>query len=173
MVFWTTTCVIHAGTLFCSNLKVTEYINNGIEYDAIQPCILTHPGNRLQALCRSKQGVITQSWSDDGGFTWRKMSGTRLPNPDSGIDAVTMADGRHVLAYNHTQSISGFPEGRNMLNIAVSENGINWQPVMTLERQEGEYSYPAIIQSSEGLLHVTYTYQRRTVKHLVIDPAGL
>ena len=101
------------------------------------------------------------------------MSGTRLPNPDSGIDAVTLADGRHVLAYNHTQSISGFPEGRNMLNIAVSENGINWQPVMTLVRMEEEYSYPAIIQSSEGLLHVTYTYQRRTVKHLVIDPASL
>ena len=154
-------------------LKVTEYINDGIQYDAIQPCILTHPGNSLQALCRSRQNVITHSWSYDSGLTWSNMTATILPNPDSGIDALTLADGRHILAYNHTTSKSGFPEGRNMLNIAVSENGINWKPVMTLERQEGEYSYPAIIQSSDGLLHVTYTYQRRSIKHLVIDPDSL
>ena len=153
--------------------EATGYINDGVKFDAIQPCILTHTGKRLQVLCRSRQNVITQSWSYDSGLTWSNMSATSLPNPDSGIDAVTLADGRHVLVYNHTQSRSGFPEGRNMLNIAVSENGLNWKPVMTLEQQEGEYSYPSIIQSSDGLLHITYTYRRRTVKHLVIDPESL
>ena len=153
--------------------KATGYINDGLDYDAIQPGLLVHPGNRLQALCRSKQNVITQSWSSDGGFTWTRMTVTDLPNPDSGLDAVTLADGRHVLVYNHTQSKAGFPEGRNMLNIAVSLDGSIWKPVVTLEKQEGEYSYPAIIQASDGLLHITYTYQRRTIKHIVIDPENL
>ncbi len=153
--------------------KATDYINDGVEFDAIQPCILTDNMNSLQILCRSKQNCITQSWSADKGRTWSEMTCTDLPNPDSGIDAVSLNDGRHVLVYNHTQSNSGFPEGRNMLNLAISEDGIYWEPVMTLEKQEGEYSYPAIIQASDGLLHITYTYQRRTIKYLVIDPTCL
>ena len=153
--------------------EATDYINDGVDFDAIQPCILSHSENRLQTLCRSKQNVITQCWSVDGGITWGEMTGTDVPNPDSGIDAVTLADGRHVLVYNHTKSKSGFPEGRNMLNIAISEDGTEWKPVMTLERQNGEYSYPAVIQSSDGYLHVTYTYQRKAIKHMVINPEKL
>ncbi|MBN1387873.1 MAG: exo-alpha-sialidase [Bacteroidales bacterium] len=153
--------------------QATDYINDGIEFDAIQPCILTDTANRLQVLCRSKQNCITRSFSDDKGSTWSRMTCTGLSNPDSGIDAVSLTDGTHVLVYNHTQSRSGFPEGRNMLNLAISQDGINWKPVMTLEKQEGEYSYPAVIQTSDGLLHITYTYQRRTIKHIVIDPENL
>ena len=58
-----------------------------------------------------------------------------------------------------------------MLNLAISEDGKKWAPVMTLERQEGEYSYPAIIQAKDGLVHITYTYRRLSVKYLVVDPA--
>ena len=160
--------------------EVTDYLNDGIEFDAIQPSILFHPNNlapggqgKLQILCRTQQGVIAQSWSEDGGKTWGNITATSLPNPNAGTDAVTLMDGRQLLVYNHTAREGSFPKGRNMLNVAISEDGISWKPVLTLERQEGEYSYPAVIQASDGLVHITYTYQRISIKHVLIDPSLL
>jgi predicted neuraminidase len=62
-----------------------------------------------------------------------------------------------------------------MLNLALSDDGIHWTPVMTLENKPAEagYSYPAIIQTSDGLVHITYTYWRQSVKYVVIDPEKL
>ena len=145
-------------------------INDGKEFGAIQPSILTYADGRMQILCRSRQNVITQSWSKDGGKSWSEMTATPLPNPSSGTDAVTLTDGRQLLIYNHTTRNQPFPAGRNMLNIALSDDGSNWKPVLTLERSQGEFSYPAIIQASDGKVHATYTFQRRSVKHVVLDP---
>ena len=54
-------------------------------------------------LCRSRQSRIVESWSTDGGATWTGLSATPLPNPNSGTDAVTLADGRQLLVYNHSR----------------------------------------------------------------------
>ena len=155
--------------------KVIGPINDGEEFDAIQPSILTYPNGEMQVLCRTRQNVISESWSDDQGKTWSKMTATSLPNPNSGTDAVTLADGRQLLVYNHTTKEGKEPKNRNMLNLAISEDGKNWIPVMTLETKpvKAGYSYPAIIQSSDGLVHVTYTYMRQTIKYVVIDPSKL
>ena len=152
------------------NWKTVGPIHDGLEIQAIQPSILFHKKNRMQVLCRTRQGNISESWSDDRGLTWSDMQLTSLPNPNSGTDALTLKDGRHMLVYNHTGRDGEFPKGRNMLNIAISKDGISWTPVLTLERQEGEYSYPAIIQASDGLVHITYTYQRLSVKHVIVNP---
>jgi len=152
--------------------EVIGPVNDGKAYSAIQPTILVHDQRTLQALCRSQQGVIAQLWSRDGGKTWSDMTATDLPNPDAGVDGVTLKDGRHVLVYNHTTR-RGNPSGREMLNVAVSRDGRHWKPVWTLERQKGEHSYPAIIQASDGMVHVTYTYLRQSVKHVVLDPKTL
>jgi predicted neuraminidase len=101
------------------------------------------------------------------------MKSTSLPNPNSGTDAVTLKDGRQLLVYNHTIRKGEFPSGRDMLNVAISNDGISWKTVMTLEKQKGEYSYPAVIQASDGKVHITYTYDRVSVKHAVVDPAKL
>ncbi len=101
------------------------------------------------------------------------MTATGLPNPNAGADAVTLSDGRQLLVYNHTHQNGDFPRSREMLNVAVSKNGAEWKTVMTLERQEGEYSYPSVIQTSDGLVHITYTFRRESVKHVVLDPAKL
>ena len=150
--------------------EVVGPINDGVEFDAIQPSILTYPDGKMQVLCRTREQVVSQSWSVNGGKTWSKMSATELPNPNAGTDAVSLADGRQLLIYNHTVRRSEFPRSRNMLNLAISDDGKNWKPVMTLERQEGEYSYPAIIQTSDGLVHITYTYRRKSVKYVIVDP---
>ena len=157
----------------CKTWEVVGPVNDGEEFDAIQPSILTYADGRMQVLCRTRQQVISQSWSEDGGKTWSRMTATALPNPNSGTDAVTLKDGRQLLVYNHTERRGDFPAGRNMLNVAISEDGLNWKPVMTLEQQDGEYSYPAVIQSKDGLVHITYTYQRESVKYAVVDPGKL
>jgi predicted neuraminidase len=153
--------------------EVIGPIHDGREFAAIQPSILTYPDGRMQIVCRSRQGVIAESWSEDGGQTWGAVTGSALPNPNSGIDAVTLSDGRQLMVYNHTVRGIGFPSGRNMLNVAVSKDGEHWQPVLTLERSPGEYSYPAVIQTDDGKVHITYTYQRQSVKHVVVDPDKL
>lgn len=137
----------------------------------IQPSLLMRGKNKLQMLCRSQNGFIVQSFSNDGGRTWDKMSTINLPNPNSGIDAVTLKDATHLLVYNHTGMIEGRWGGlRYPLNVAISKDGINWEPVILLEDEPGEYSYPAVIQSKDGLVHITYTYNRESIKHVVIDP---
>lgn len=148
--------------------QATGPVNDGKEISAIQPSILFHPGNRLQAVGRTRQGAIFQIWSANGGATWGKMTLTALPNPNSGIDAVTLRDGRQLLVYNHTT------KGRSPLNVAVSKDGEQWQTALTLEDQPGkEFSYPAVIQTSDGLVHITYTWKRERIKHAVVDPEKL
>ena len=148
--------------------EVIGPIHSGKVFGAIQPSILEYGDGKMQILCRSRQGVITQSWSGDGGQSWGAMTATSLPNPNAGTDAVSLMDGRQLLVYNHTTRGSR-PAGREMLNVAISNDGTDWDPVMTLERESGEFSYPAVIQSSDGKIHITYTYQRRSIKHVIVD----
>ena len=144
----------------------TAPVNDGKEIGAIQPSILLH-GDRLQAVGRTRQGKIFEVWSDNGGKTWGKMTLTDLPNPNSGTDAVSLRDGRYLLVYNHTCI------GRTPLDVAVSRDGEHWRTALVLENEPGEYSYPAVIQTKDGLVHITYTWKRQRVKHVVFDPAKL
>ncbi|ODS84571.1 MAG: sialidase [Cytophagaceae bacterium SCN 52-12] len=155
--------------------EIVRPINDGITFDAIQPSLLTYTDGRLQAICRTRQNVLAQSWSADAGKTWSAMTALDLPNPNSGTDAVTLDDGRQLLIYNHSTKEGEEPKGRNLLNLAISEDGAGWKPVMTLENEvvDDGYAYPAIIQSSDGLVHITYTYNRRSVKYVLIDPDQL
>ena len=150
--------------------NVTPPINDGKEIGAIQPSILFHKDGRLQAVGRTRQGRIFQVWSDDGGTSWGKMTLTSLPNPNSGTDAVTLKDGRQLLVYNHNAS----PKGRSPLNVALSADGQEWQAALVLEDEPGqEFSYPAVIQTKDGLVHITYTWKRERIKHAVLDPRKL
>ncbi len=145
----------------------TEPLAEKDEFGVIQPTFLVHPRGQLQILCRSRQRKIVESWSFDGGETWSRLAATVLPNPNSGIDAVTLNDGRFLLVYNHT------PRGRGLLNVAMSSDGRQWQAGAVLESERGEFSYPAVIATPDGLAHITYTWKREKIKHVVIDPAKL
>lgn len=142
-------------------------------FNIIQPTLLRGKDGRILALCRSADGFIVETSSEDGGETWSQLRATSLPNPNSGIDGVTLQDGRQLLVYNHTSKEAGSPRGREMLNLALSPNGEEWLAAAALERGTGEFSYPAVIQTRDGLVHLTYTHQRTRIKHLVIDPEKL
>jgi len=137
------------------------------EFNVIQPSILIHPDNTLQMLCRSKSNSIVQVYSKNNGASWGTITKTNLPNPNSGIDAITLKNGWHLLVYNPT--VEG-KNGRAKLNVAVSKNGSRWTDTVILENEEqGEYSYPAVIQAKDGKVHITYTYNRVNIKHVVLE----
>jgi predicted neuraminidase len=143
-------------------------IHDGDKFAAIQPSILRYPDGRMQVMCRSRQSVVVTSWSQDEGRRWGPVFATKLPNPSAGTDAVTLKDGRQMIVYNPTTRLTG---NRSRLQVALSVNGRDWKPGLMLEdEKEGEFSYPAVIQTSDGLVHVTYTYLRETIKHVVLDP---
>ena len=150
-------------------------INDKEEMDAIQPSLIVLDNGDIQMLCRTKQGYLSSSTSSDKGKSWSKMVLTDLPNPNSGVDAVTLTDGRHLLVYNPTKPPEGKWGGpRSPLNLAISTDGKNWEDVLVLEDEDDEeFSYPAIIQGNDGKVHITYTWKRELVKHVVIDPAKI
>jgi predicted neuraminidase len=137
------------------------------EIDAIQPSILVHSRTRLQAIGRTRQGRVFETWSEDGGRTWSPVALIQgLANPNAGTDAITLSDGRHLLVHNNTTS------ARTPLNVSVSLDGRRWR-VYTVESDSGEYSYPAVIQTRDGYVHITYTWRREQIRHVVLDPREL
>ncbi|WP_020595833.1 sialidase family protein [Spirosoma panaciterrae] len=152
----------------------TAPINDGVTNGAIQPSVLFHKNGELQILCRSqKLGFIQEAWSKDGGKTWSALQKTSLPNPNSGTDAVTLKDGRQVLVYNPTSPVNGKSGPRTPLDVAISNDGKTWKTLAVLENEPGEYSYPAVIQTADGLVHITYTWKRQRVRHVVVDPGKI
>ena len=130
-------------------------------YGVIQPSILMRRDGSLMMVMRSRGiGQVCMATSQDRGLSWSAASAIEsLPNPNSGIDAVTLADGRQALVYNPTH------RGRTPLALALSnDDGQTWQIAKTLEDEPGEYSYPAIIQTDDGTLHITYTWKRQRIR---------
>jgi predicted neuraminidase len=161
---------------FGKTWTATAPLNDGKTIGAIQPSILFLESGRLEAVGRTHNDKIFQIFSSDNGKTWGAMTLTSLPNPDSGIDAVTLRDGRQLLVYNHNVRAGSNNKGRSPLNVAVSDDGKNWSAALVLEDDPNApngFAYPAVIQTSDGLVHITYTWERKRINHDVLDPAKL
>ena len=125
----------------------------------IQPSVVSLGRKHLRFYARSTANIarIIVADSFDDGRTWSGIRPLDLPNPNSGIDAVALKDGRVVLVFNNTTT------GRTPLNMAVSHDGEHFTIFATLEAGPGEYSYPAIIQGNNSDLYVTYTWNRKSI----------
>jgi predicted neuraminidase len=132
----------------------------------IQPTLFEGKDGTIVALTRSKKPRrICRAESKDGGATFSAAQSTDLLNPDAGIDVVKSKEGDLFLIFNPTE------HGRTPISLARStDDGKTWKRVADLETEPGEYSYPAIIESSSGMLEITYTWRRTHIKHVRFDP---
>jgi alpha-L-rhamnosidase len=160
---------------FGESWEMIDPICDGRRYNVIQPSILIHKNGDLQILCRSRNAVLATSWSGDNGKTWSLIKESGLPNNQSGTDAVTLSDGRHLVVYNHVKTPVNAGKGyRTPLNVAYSKDGKRWLASLILEDSEiSQYSYPAVIQSGDGMVHITYTWRREKIKYVKVDPSKL
>jgi len=153
-----------------------DTISRGKEkINAIQPSILFHKDGSIQAIGRTRNRAIFSTFSKDNGKTWSEIELIGLPNNNSGTDAVTLKNGKHLLVYNHVLPPGKEAKGpRTPLNLSISDDGINWKATLVLEDSKiSQYSYPSIIQSSDGMVHIVYTWRREKLKYVKIDPSKL
>ncbi|NOR65501.1 MAG: neuraminidase (sialidase)-like protein [Candidatus Scalindua sp.] len=130
----------------------------------IQPSIAIKKDSTLVAYMRDGGGPPKRmhvSESKDKGMTWSAVKDTEIPNPGSGADVVTLANGHWVLANNDGK----IDRGRQSLAISISTNeGQSWDYTRHLEVENQVDSfkimaaYPSIIQGKDGSLHVIYSY---------------
>lgn len=130
------------------------------------PTVLERADGAILALLRpsGRQGCVLQSESSDGGETWSDAVATELPSPFAALDAVRLADGRFLVIWNSN------PKDRNPLTVGLSEDeGRTWPIRKDLVRGEGRFHYPAVIQSEDGTVHVTFTNNRVTIDHVAMS----
>lgn len=135
----------------------------------IHPCLVELPDGRLLAYLRTggRGGVIWRTESPDRGDTWTQPTPTPIPNPNSGLDLLRLQSGRLVLAFNNHD------RRRTPLCVALAEEDEQWRWVRTLEDGPGEFSYPTLIQSPDGDIHMVYTYQRQHIHYARFDERWL
>ncbi|MFO1068737.1 MAG: sialidase family protein [Geminicoccaceae bacterium] len=144
-----------------------QVLNRPWRWVANQASVVDLADGTLLALCRTRQGVVTASRSGDGGASWSAMTATRLPNPNSGIDVIRLADGRLLAAANPVR------RGRSPLYLLLSDDGHAWRCGALVEDAPGEYSYPSLAPAGDGRVHLVYTWNRTRIAHALVDPGAL
>jgi predicted neuraminidase len=137
----------------------------------IQPALVPLRGDRVLMMLRDRgaERSVHTAYSDDNGWTWSAAEPSNLPNPDAAIDALRLRDGRILLVYNHAAS------GRENLRLAISnDEGRTWRAGAILEdTAHREYSYPNLVEDRRGRIHLTYTWERKRIKHVAFNLAWL
>ena len=138
---------------------------------AFQPALAALDPQTALMFCRAV-GTLRKTYlsrTEDAGVNWSAPAPIEPPNSDAGLDVIRLADGRLLLAFNDT------PKLRENLTLAVSQDaGRNWRRAAVVEREPGaEFSYPFLLQTADGQVHLTYTWKRRGIKHVTFNLAWL
>ncbi len=141
--------------------------------DIIQPVLLPDGRDRILMFFRNTQKkdmrFIPSMEFDLTNKTFTPIKYTELPNPDSGFDMIRTEDGSILAVINNSF------KNRENLSLFISEdNGTSWRLIKVLEDRQGkEYSYPSITKSLNGFYHITYTYERKRIKHVMFNEIWL
>ena len=143
----------------------------------LQPSVVMADEQRAVAFLRfngDEPRRILRTTTEDAGQTWTSPVKTELPNPDSAVSAIRLTDGRLLIVFNNSTV------DRHILSMAISTDlGINWKVIHNFEGTENtmaydsdnEFSYPQLIQTCGGEIHLVYTWQRKRIKHIVFNEA--
>lgn len=142
----------------------TKRITN--DKKAIQPSIVHIEGEKLLAFFRNMEtGKALTIKSQDLGKTWSKIREADFPNPNSGFDVIKLSNGLLIGVINYSSKDRG-----NLTMIISKDRGKTWHPINTFENSEGkEYSYPFLLKTLDGIYHLTYTYERKKIKHIMFN----
>jgi predicted neuraminidase len=139
---------------------------------AMQPAIIPRGANNLAAFFRNAAGqgkdFILRAESSNVGQTWSDLTATSLPNPNSGFDMVRLTDGAILGVINRA-----FQDRSNLTLVISRDGGLTWKTLKVLEdNPEKEYSYPSLTGSRQ-YYHLTYSYERKRIKHVIFNEAWL
>jgi predicted neuraminidase len=139
---------------------------------AIQPALVSWGGNNLAAFFRNAAGQgkshILRSESEDVGQNWSNLRAISLPNPNSGFDMIQLSDGAILGAVNNT-----FQDRSDLTLVLSRDGGMTWKTLKVLENIPGkEFSYPFLTRSQQ-YFHLTYSYKRKRIKHVIFNEAWL
>ncbi|MBE9529111.1 MAG: exo-alpha-sialidase [Proteobacteria bacterium] len=139
----------------------------------LQGAVLVTEEGGLRAFYRNATGAdksyVLTSTSSDNGLTWTRPENTTIPNPNSGLDVVRGEGGRALIVLNDT-----FNDRARLALYYSTDSGATWSMARVLEDEAlGEFSYPSIVRESRGVYHVTYTYDRKRIKHITFSDEWL
>ena len=140
----------------------------------IQPSLVEKKNGHIIAYMRDSGNDpkrILKSISKDKGETWSFATDTKIPNPSSSVEVLQLKNGNWIMACNDNES------NRNQMAILLSFNeGKSWD----VKKYVGKYdensgitlSYPSLIQSSDGRIHLTYSLKEnkgKTIQHVIFN----
>ncbi|MBX7256848.1 MAG: exo-alpha-sialidase [Candidatus Hydrogenedentes bacterium] len=143
----------------------------------IQPTVVAKRDGTLVAYMRDSGALpmrALMSTSNDNGDTWSFARDTDIVNPGSSLAVCGLKDGRWVMVYNDSEA-----DRRSLAAMMSDDEGKTWKWSRHLDRTEsgkGSYAYPCVIQSTDGTVHVTYSYDSEagaSIKHTAFEPAWI
>jgi predicted neuraminidase len=142
---------------------------------SLQPAVAAIDARDALVLARSAEkagGVVMVDTTPDGGTTWQVGAPLPIANDNTSLNLLRLQSGRLLLAANATRG-----RDRSVLQLFLSDDkGASWKASRVIENDpdiNAEYSYPALLQTADGRIHLTYSFQARVIAHVATTEAAL
>ena len=149
--------IVEDSTDYLGGSFVAETMARG---KAIQPTVASLSDGRILMICRTNQSKLWLSYSYNDGYTWTILRPIDIPNPDSAVDVIRLANGTLLLVGN-----SSSIDRKRLVAVASTDGGQTWGDETEIVSGDGEFSYPSIVELEDHTVSVTYTKGRYAIVH--------